>query len=200
MNKETIFRASRQVRPLEAVLADESSWKGTMPELLESVARDENQPLDVRLACTNALLRQAGGGAPERTKPNYREYLDRMTNREKRIWLHLTEKVHGHPPRVEHNHEMAACLDWLAEESESERRNRLSFSDAPPPRATADAAPTPEPATPPPAPPAKPRRRAAKAAEAPAAAEVPADEPTAEPPRAGGPPSPKAGRRTGRSA
>jgi hypothetical protein len=43
-NWATVIRAAAPIRSLAAVLADERAFLGTMGELLESVARDPDQP------------------------------------------------------------------------------------------------------------------------------------------------------------
>lgn len=162
----TILRAAPKIRSLEEVRADPRGWRGRMVDLLRSVAEDPEQPIELRLSCANSLLRFEGAAADDtQTRPNYREMFDRLTNREKRVWLHLIARAGGEQP--EHaNEEMAALADWLAEPDDwlsSARAARVSAEpDAPP--ASAATAPSPTPA-------AKPRKRAAKPAEAPAAAE-----------------------------
>jgi hypothetical protein len=66
--RATILRALPAVRSLDEVLADERSWKGTARELFESVARDANNPLDLRLHCAAVLLRHEEGGTGQ-TQP-----------------------------------------------------------------------------------------------------------------------------------
>jgi hypothetical protein len=54
-HRATIVRSLPQVRSLADVLADPDSWKGTMQGFCESVARDPNNPLDIRLAVAERL-------------------------------------------------------------------------------------------------------------------------------------------------
>jgi hypothetical protein len=61
----TILRALPAVRPLEEVLADVRAWQGTALQLIESVMRDPNNLLDIRLACADRLLRHEAGSAQE---------------------------------------------------------------------------------------------------------------------------------------
>jgi hypothetical protein len=58
-NRATVIQRAPVIRPLAEVLCDEGSFRGSMSEMLESVARDGEQLLDVRLSCANAVARLA---------------------------------------------------------------------------------------------------------------------------------------------
>lgn len=57
LSRSTILKSLPAVRTLAEVRADPDSWKGSMKQLLESVARDQQNPIDVRLQVAAQLLR-----------------------------------------------------------------------------------------------------------------------------------------------
>ena len=80
LNEKTVLGGVRQVCPLDEVLADERSSKGSYPQLLESVLRDEQHPLDVRLSCANALMRGGAGDKPQQQQVDLSHMTSRLSN------------------------------------------------------------------------------------------------------------------------
>lgn len=56
LDRTTVLRALPRVRTLAEVRADEAGWKGSFRQLLESVARDQHTPLDIRLQVASKLM------------------------------------------------------------------------------------------------------------------------------------------------
>ena len=119
-HKSTILRASRQVRPLDEVLADANNWRGTHSELLESVMRDEQHPIDTRLACANSPMRAGIGG----DKPKSSADMKRLTTMERELFLALAYKltdgaqawkIDDYPmPEPRRSQEVQDILDYIA--------------------------------------------------------------------------------------
>jgi hypothetical protein len=59
-NRHTVLQRAPRIRSLEEVLADENAFRGSMAQMLESVARDGDQSIDIRLSCANAVVRLDG--------------------------------------------------------------------------------------------------------------------------------------------
>ncbi len=59
--RATILRALPAVRSLEEVQADARAWHGPIRMLFESIARDPDHPLDIRLHCAAVLVKSDTG-------------------------------------------------------------------------------------------------------------------------------------------
>ncbi len=55
--RATILRALPSIRTLEEVMADARAWHGPIRMLFESIARDPDHPLDIRLHCAAVLVK-----------------------------------------------------------------------------------------------------------------------------------------------
>ena len=64
-NRATILQRAPKIRSLDEIKADPNAFRGSMAELLEAVARDDGQPLDVRLACANSVARLEGASSKD---------------------------------------------------------------------------------------------------------------------------------------
>jgi hypothetical protein len=56
-HRATILRALPAVRSLEEIQADVRAWKGSPRQMFESIARDPDHPLDLRMHAAAVLLK-----------------------------------------------------------------------------------------------------------------------------------------------
>jgi hypothetical protein len=73
-----LLKALPSVRSLREVLDDPLSWKGSMRQLFESIARDNQQPQDIRLMCAGVLIRDEQPAEPQLTPEERRRRIDEL--------------------------------------------------------------------------------------------------------------------------
>lgn len=76
-----MLRKVPTIRSLEEVKADARAWRGSPRQLFESVARDPDQPLDLRLAAAGTLLKYDEADLPTLTPEQRRRRIGELLGR-----------------------------------------------------------------------------------------------------------------------